>query len=91
MKRAIILPVEPEALALFPTGKLLARLRQLRQCEESLACSDRDAPAEDGSIEFKDSPCWAKAWQELRTVLAGREHVDRPGSRRAGARPRRRS
>lgn len=75
MKRRPILPktlIELEALS---TRQLLGRLRQLHQCEESLAQSDRDTPAEPGCIEFKQSPEWLTAFHDVKQVLSRREHV----------------
>lgn len=63
------------------TGSLLARLRELRQCEESFGLSDRadmedePDPAATGYIEFKDSTAWVAAYNELKEILAGREHL----------------
>ena len=69
-----MLPTELEALS---TKQLLARLRRLRQCEESLARSDQEVESSDaaGTIRFKQSPEWVVAYKQLKAVLARREHV----------------
>lgn len=64
-------------LEALPTRQLLARLRRLHQCEQSLAQSDRDSPDDSGVIEFKDSPEWALAFEDLKKVLTRREHSPR--------------
>lgn len=79
MKRRPIFPktlIELEALS---TKQLLGRLRQLHLCEESLAQSDRDTPAEAGCIEFKQSPEWLSAFHDVKQVLSRREHVPKTG------------
>jgi hypothetical protein len=75
MRRRPIFPrslVELEALS---TKQLLGRLRQLHQCEESLALSDRDVADDSGRIEFKQSPEWISAFRDVKQVLSRREHV----------------
>ncbi|ETK02624.1 hypothetical protein N425_03270 [Tannerella sp. oral taxon BU063 isolate Cell 2] len=64
--------IELEAL---PTKQLLARLRRLHQCEESLALSDRDFADDSACIEFKQSPDWVAAFRDVKQVLSRREHV----------------
>jgi hypothetical protein len=66
-----------EKLEALPTQRLLPRLRQLHQCEQSLAHSDRDCAEESGVIEFKESPGWILAFEELKKVLSRREHIPR--------------
>ena len=77
MKRKRIFPVTVAELEALPTRQLLARLRRLRECEESLAFSDRDEAHPSGSIEFKQSPQWVTAYRDLKQVLSRREHVSR--------------
>jgi hypothetical protein len=64
-------------LATQSTKALLGRLRRLQRCEESAAASDADADelARMQGINFKNSPEWAKAYAELKLLLATREHV----------------
>lgn len=64
-------------LEALSTKQLLARLKRLLQCEESLALSDREAQDYEasGSIEFKASPEWAAAYHDVKEVLARREHI----------------
>lgn len=70
------------------TGSLLARLDALRKCEESFSASDRAGlepepdQEETGFIEFKNTEAWQKAYEELKEVLAQREHL--PGKKRRG-------
>jgi hypothetical protein len=57
-------------LKALSTKRLLARLRQLHRCEESLLLSDR-ADERDCSVEmFKDSPEWKFAYKQLKELLA---------------------
>ena len=77
MKRRLIPPLAPEALANMPTKQLLGRLRSLQRCEDSAALSDR-APEEiaaSESILFKGTGEWQRAYADLKAVLATREHV----------------
>jgi hypothetical protein len=58
------------------TKQLLARLRQLHQCEESALLSDRDdASNATGNILFKDTPEWKAAYEQIKGALSLREHV----------------
>lgn len=77
MKRRPVFPIPRIKLEAFPTKQLLARLKRLQACEESLALSDRDAPDDSGAIEFKQSPEWISAFRDVKEVLSGREHVPR--------------
>ena len=70
-----------EDLKSFHTGSLLTRRNQLLACEESFEQSDRVGyeerpdPNVTGFIEFKDSDEWVKAYQDVKTILATREHL----------------
>jgi hypothetical protein len=77
--------VAREDLRGMPTKALLARLARLRFCEQSLDASDmtpEEAQTANG-ILFKDSIEWKRAFDELKLVLAEREHVPRPHEKRA--------
>ena len=60
MKRKKIFPMKRNNLEALPTKRLLARLKLLHQCEDSLALSDQVANNYKASnfIEFKDSLEW---------------------------------
>jgi hypothetical protein len=75
MKRKPIFPIPPIELEALPTKRLLALLRRLHECEESLALSDKDVADDSGCIEFKQSPEWVSAFRDVKQVLASREHV----------------
>lgn len=81
--------LDREALEQAHTGTLLARLQQLRECEEDLPLSNRagveEAPDAEvtGYVEFKNTAAWARAYREVKEVLAGREHVPRAEERKA--------
>jgi len=75
MKRKRIFPMSESELETLSTKQLLARLRRLLQCEESLALSDRECSDGSGCIEFKQSAKWIAAHLQLRQVLSRREHV----------------
>jgi len=75
----LVQPVALDGLRRMPTKALLARLARLRFCEQSLDTSDtapEEAQAVDG-ILFKDTAEWGRAFDELKMVLAEREHVPR--------------
>ncbi|MBC7881252.1 MAG: hypothetical protein H7Y37_07950 [Anaerolineae bacterium] len=80
MKRKKIFPVPLSKLEAFSTKQLLARLTYLNKCEESLDLCDRQSNDDFTSdeferIEFKQSPEWVLAFQDVKQVLSGREHV----------------
>ncbi len=64
-------------LEALPTQRLLARLKRLHQCEESLALSDREISKYKSSdfIEFKESPEWIAEYNSLKNILSQREHI----------------
>jgi len=70
-------PHRMKPVKIFPMSEkqLLARLRRLHQCEESLALSDRESSNPYGCIEFKQSVEWTAAYKQVRQILARREHV----------------
>ena len=63
------------------TGSLMSRREALLKCEESFEASDRNgyetkpSSSVTGVIEFKNTPEWKKAYNELKTVLSKREHM----------------
>jgi len=63
------------------TGSLLSRLQLLQKCEVSFDWSDRAGmpeapdPALTGFLEFKNTSAWAKAYGDLKKILATREHL----------------
>lgn len=71
--------MERQELETLPTGALLARLKRLRWCEESRSesdLSDDEIASAAGSILFKEDAAWREAYADLKTILAGREHID---------------
>lgn len=65
-----------EELEKLPTKRLLARLRQLHQSEESVLLSDHgDVSNTSGTILFKDTPEWKAAYEQVKVALSVREHV----------------
>jgi len=86
MKRKPIHPISLEELEKLSTKQLLARLRQLHQCEESAVLSDRDdADNASGTILFKDTTEWKTAYEQVKVALSVREHVPK-GAELAGKR-----
>jgi hypothetical protein len=75
MKRKQIFPIQPIDLEKLATKQLLGRLQGLRQCEQSLELSDRDAIDDSGCIEFKQSQEWLVAVNDLKQILSRREHI----------------
>jgi len=85
---AKVKPYPLAALEAMTTRQLLGHLARLRKCEESLALSDlagQPLPSEYDPISriyFKDDPRWQQQFQEVKSILAKREHVIRPAERR---------
>ena len=77
MRRRPVFPKSLAELDALSTKQLLGRLKQLHQCEESLALSDRDVVDDSGRIEFKQSPEWVSAFRDVKQVLSRREHIPR--------------
>ena len=77
IKRRQIFPLQPIDLEKLSTKQLLGRLQHLRQCEESLEFSDRDSIDNSGCIEFKQSPEWLVAFNDVKQILSRREHIRR--------------
>lgn len=76
MKRRFIPLLRPEALLKMPTKQLLGRLRALHRCEESSALSDLSAgEIASKGILFKNSVEWQVAYDQLKAIIATREHV----------------
>jgi|SRR5262245_15405712 len=76
MRRKPIPPISLEELENLSTKQLLARLRQLHQCEESALHSDRDdASNASGTILFKDTSEWKAAYEQVKGKLSLREQV----------------
>ena len=79
MKRKRVELKSESELLTWPTKRLLARLRQLHRCEASQALSDQ--PETDrtlhGGIRFKEAEDWQAAYQQVKLILASREHVSR--------------
>lgn len=79
MRRKSIYPISDVELEAFSTKRLLARLRRLRQCEESFALSDRleSDDKTEGKIEFNQTDEWRQAYQQIKRILANREHIEK--------------
>jgi hypothetical protein len=77
MKRRKISPMAKSDLETLPTKRLVARLKRLNQCEESLAMSDREISEYEpsGFIEFKDGSEWIAEYNCLKDILSQREHI----------------
>lgn len=77
MRRKPIQTLSFKQLEVLPTKALLGRLKRLQQCEESFELSDRDESelVESNEIQFKQTPEWKSAYEELKDILKGREHV----------------
>ena len=75
MRRKAIDVMSAGELERLTTKQLLARLDRLRKCEMSASLSDGDEMAHASGIMFKDTPEWASAYDQLKSVLTQREHV----------------
>ncbi len=73
-------PIAVSELKKLPTKALLGYLERLRHCEEQ---SDNDDYCEEellkvqDKILFKNTAIWKEAYQDLKTILATREHIER--------------
>lgn len=77
-------PIDRDRLDSLSTEELLSRLARLRRCEENREGSDMTAAeiaAVDG-ILFKDSPEWRQAYEDVKSVPSGREHLPSGAERR---------
>ena len=78
-ERIVVSRMTKFELEAMHTGSLLARLQQLRECEESYDWTDH-LPSEiellksDGRIHVKDSDIWVEAYRDLKAILDTREH-----------------
>ena len=73
---AKVTKISADHLEKMATGSLLARLRLLLACEDSVDCSDQIESEHDPEfIQFKDDPDWKSAHSEVKKVLAGRKHL----------------
>ncbi|MCZ4287843.1 hypothetical protein [Hoeflea alexandrii] len=83
-------PENPKALKPMPvaelkqlhTGSLLERLKQLRNLQVSYYASDwlreeLDAVEAAGLIAFKETDLWREAFDDVKGILAEREHLPR--------------
>jgi hypothetical protein len=84
MRRRLVVCVTRESLESMSTRALLGRLQRLRECEDSPDSSDL-SPTEISALAgilFKSDPEWSAAYDQVREVLATREHVQSAASRR---------
>ena len=75
MRRQAITLMSPEELEELTTRQLLSRLERLRQCEASASLTDSVGQACPPGVMFKDTAEWAASYEQLKDVLARREHV----------------
>ena len=91
LHRITIDPVEKSELEKLNTRVLLKRLAQLRACTECLKASDwtqQEFNQTRHRIAFKNTDIWRKAWADVKSILATREHVERGNKK--GSKQRRR-
>jgi hypothetical protein len=75
MRRKPVTPLSFETLHELSTKQLLARLKQLQQCETSSVFSDVGEQPNPSGMLFKDTVEWRAAYEQVKTMLAQREHV----------------
>ncbi|HEX4456706.1 MAG TPA: hypothetical protein VIA18_01975 [Polyangia bacterium] len=81
----------------MPTRQLLSHLARLRKCEASFADSDLPGQPQRADYDqishvyFKEDPRWQEQWQNVKRILAGREHLPRPAERRRASLQRKRT
>lgn len=80
MKRRPIKPIPLAQLEKLTTKRLLARLKQLHQCQESISLSDRASEPDTSGEVFKDSSEWIAAYEQIKRLLAKREHLESEGA-----------
>lgn len=80
MKRHPVPILPKDELQAWPTKRLLGRLHSLRILEEAPELSDMTRwEAQEwtsGKIGFKSEPEWHEAYQDIKDILAKREHVE---------------
>ena len=60
------------------TKELLGYLKRLQQCEESFDLSDMEINIDlkdAETIYFKQTKKWKEAYENVKTILDGREHI----------------
>jgi hypothetical protein len=65
------------------TGTLMSRRNALLKCEESFEMSDQYQAAKSDGIEFKNTPQWEQAYQDIKAVLSTRENIPNKQERKA--------
>lgn len=73
-------PLSGSDLESLPTKALLARLKRLRWCEENPQSTDLtedEIASAAGLILFKSDERWRQAVEDVKAILARREHVVR--------------
>ena len=76
MRRKPIPPMSLKELEKLSTKQLLARLRHLHECEESALLSDHDDVSyTSNAMQFKNTPEWKAAYEQVKGALSLREHV----------------
>ncbi|ART79771.1 hypothetical protein [Oceanisphaera avium] len=78
--------IAPKSLAeldAMHTGSLMSRRRALLACPESSNLTAQDKASLLLPIRYKDSQVWKNAYQELKQVLATREHLPNKQERKA--------
>ena len=79
-KRKLPRVLPKEELEKKGTKELLGYLKRLWQCEESFMISDMDENidlVDEETIYFKQTEKWRIAYNDVKSILAGREHVKR--------------
>ncbi len=75
-----VAPMARSELEQLHTGSLLTRLRKLHALHERYEDSDWSEPERQSMqdmIAFKNTPAWQQAYEDVKAVLATREHVER--------------
>jgi len=68
------------------TGTLLNRWKALLSCEDFYEGSEKEydtGPMAIDVIEFKNTPHWESAYQDVKKILSAREHIPRPAEKKA--------
>jgi hypothetical protein len=77
-KKKTTIVYSDEALKKKNTKELLGYLKALQQCEESFELSDMDINEDildNNKIYFKQTPKWKSAYNNVKSILNGRENV----------------
>jgi len=71
--------ISKEDLEKLNTKRLLSYLKHLNKCQESFEKSDNEIKLEQSGIhiKYKNSEIWMKAYENVKSILNKREHIEK--------------